>query len=78
MSSKRILLERGEVSLVWGPAGPIEVRGVCKTEAGTEAGMENEDEDVDVFGGAPTSEEVEKKSRSKRAQKNLLTAVLES
>ena len=34
-----------------GPEGPIEVGGVCKTKAGTEADMEDEDEDVDVVGG---------------------------
>ena len=34
-----------------GPEGPIEVGGVCETEAGTEAGVEDEDEDVDVAGG---------------------------
>ena len=34
-----------------GPAGPIEVGGVCKTEAGTEAVVEDEDEDVDVVAG---------------------------
>ena len=34
-----------------GPEGPIEVGGVCKTEAGTEADAEDEDEDVDVVGG---------------------------
>ena len=30
---------------------PIEVGGVCETEAGTEADAEDEDEDVDVVGG---------------------------
>ena len=34
-----------------GPDGPIEVGGVCETEAGTEADVEDEDEDVDVVGG---------------------------
>ena len=34
-----------------GPEGPIEVSGVCETEAGTEADVEGEDEDVDVVGG---------------------------
>ena len=34
-----------------GPEGPIEVGGVCETEAGTEADVEDEDEDVDVVGG---------------------------
>ena len=32
-----------------GPEGPIEVSGVCETEAGTEADVE--DKDVDVVGG---------------------------
>ena len=34
-----------------GPEGPVEVSGVCETEAGTEADAEDEDEDVDVVGG---------------------------
>ena len=34
-----------------GPEGPIEVGGVCETEAGTEADVEDEEEDVDVVGG---------------------------
>ena len=34
-----------------GPEGPIEVGGVCETEAGTEADVEDEDEDVEVVGG---------------------------
>ena len=48
---KKMLLERGEESPVGGPEGPIEVGGVCETEAGTEADVEDEDEDVDVVGG---------------------------
>ena len=43
--------ERGEESPVGGPEGPIEVGGVCETEAGTEADLDGEDEDVDVVGG---------------------------
>ena len=43
--------ERGEVNPVRGPEGPTEVGGVCETEAGTEADVEDEDEDVDVVGG---------------------------
>ena len=43
--------ERGEESPVGGLEGPIEVGGVCKTEAGTEADAEDEDEEVDVVGG---------------------------
>ena len=43
--------ERSEERSVGGPEGPIEVGGVCETEAGTEADMEDEDEDVDVVGG---------------------------
>ena len=34
-----------------GLEGPIEVGGVCETEAGTEADVEDEDEDVDDIGG---------------------------
>ena len=43
--------ERGEESPVGGVEGPIEVGGVCETEAGPEADAEDEDEDVDVVGG---------------------------
>ena len=43
--------ETGGESPVGGPEGPIEVSGVCETEAGTEADMEDEDEDVDVADG---------------------------
>ena len=38
--------ERGEESPVGGPEGPIEVGGVCETDAGTEADVEDEDEDA--------------------------------
>ena len=53
LSPKKRLLERerGEESLVGGPEGPIAVGGVCETEAGTEADVEDEDEDADVVGG---------------------------
>ena len=34
-----------------GPEGSIEVCSVCETEAGTEADVEDEDEDIDVVGG---------------------------
>ena len=43
--------ERGEESPVGCPEGPIEVGGVRKTKAGTEADAEDKDEDVDVVGG---------------------------
>ena len=43
--------ERGEESPLGGPEGSIEVGGVCKTEAGTEADVEDEDKEVDVVGG---------------------------
>ena len=43
--------ERGEESPVGGLEGPIEVGGVSKTVAGSEADKEDEDEDVDVVGG---------------------------
>ena len=42
--------ERGEESPVGGPEGPTEVGGVCETEAGTEADVEDEDEDFDAVG----------------------------
>ena len=42
--------EGGEESLVGGPEGPIEVGGACETEAGTDADVEDEDEDVAVVG----------------------------
>ena len=48
---ERVAGERGEESPVGGIEGPTEVGGVCETEAGTEANVEDEDEDVDVFGG---------------------------
>ena len=35
--------------------GPIEVGGVCETEAGTDVDVEDEDEDVDVVGGVDES-----------------------
>ena len=43
--------ERGEECPLGGPEGPVEVGGVCETEAGTEADVEDEDEDVDIVGG---------------------------
>ena len=45
---EKVAGERGEESPVRGPEG---VGGVCETEAGTEADVEDEDEDVDVVGG---------------------------
>ena len=48
---EKVAGERGEESPVGGPDGPNEVGGVCETEAGTEADVEDEDEDVDVVGG---------------------------
>ena len=48
---KNVAGEIGEDSPVGVPEGPIEVGGVCETEAGTEADVEDEDEDVDVVGG---------------------------
>ena len=48
---KKVAGDRGEESTVGGPEGPIVVGGVCETEAGTEADVEDEDEDVDVVGG---------------------------
>ena len=43
--------ERGEESPVGGLERPVEVGGVCRTDAGTDADAEDEDEDVDVVGG---------------------------
>ena len=43
--------ERGEEIPVGSVEGPIEVGGVCETEAGTEVDAEDEDKDVDVVGG---------------------------
>ena len=51
MPEEKVVGERGEESPVGGPDGRIEVGDVCETEAGTEADMEDEDEDVDVVGG---------------------------
>ena len=48
---KKLAGERGEESPVGGPEGRTEVGGVCETEADTEVGVEDEDEDVDVVGG---------------------------
>ena len=42
---------RGEESPVGGLERPVEVGGVCETEAGTEGDVEDEDEEVDVVGG---------------------------
>ena len=43
--------ERGEESPVGGLERLVEVGGVCEAEAGTEADVEDVDEDVDVGGG---------------------------
>ena len=43
--------ERGEESPLGGLERPVEVGGVCGSEAGTEADVEDEDEEVDVVGG---------------------------
>ena len=48
---EKVAGKRGEEGPVGGPEGPIEVGGVFETEAGTEADVEDEDEDVDVVGG---------------------------
>ena len=48
---EKVAIERGGEKPVGGPEGPTEVGGGCKTEAGTEADVEDEDEDVDVVGG---------------------------
>ena len=51
VAEEKVAGERSEQSLVGGAKGPIEVGGVCETEAGTEVDVEDEDEDVDVVGG---------------------------
>ena len=48
---EKVAGERGEESPVGVPEGSIEVGGVCQAEAGTEADVEDEDEDVGVVGG---------------------------
>ena len=48
---ENVAVKRGEESPVGGPEGPIEVGGVCETEAGTDVDVEDEDEEVDVVGG---------------------------
>ena len=49
---EKIAGERGEESPVGGPDGPPEAGGVCETEGGTEADVEDEDQDVDIVGGS--------------------------
>ena len=48
---EKVAGERGEESPVRAPEGPNEVSGVCETEAGAEAVVEDKDEDFDVVGG---------------------------
>ena len=48
---KKVAGERGEENPVGGPDGPNEVGRVCKTKAGTEADVEDEDHNSDVVGG---------------------------
>ena len=50
MSPKRKLLER-QARRPEGSEGPNKVSGVCETEAGTEARVEDANEDLDVVGG---------------------------
>ena len=52
---EKVAGERGEESPVRGPEGQNEVSGVCEAEAGSEANMEDEDEDVDVVDGVDES-----------------------
>ena len=47
---EKVAGETGEESPPRGPEGPNEVGDVCEVEAGTEANVEGEDEDVDVVG----------------------------
>ena len=70
-----------------GPEGPIEVGGVCETDAGTEVDVGDEDEDVDVVGGVDevgvsgyeseglTLSEI---LRRKRLEKNVSEGVLDT
>ena len=51
LSPKKMLLEKEARRVLWEVQKPIEVVGVCETEAGTGADAEDEDEDVDVVGG---------------------------
>ena len=51
VSEENVAGDKGEESPMGGPEGPIEVSGVCETEAGTEADVEDEDKDVDVVCG---------------------------
>ena len=48
---EKVAGERGDESRVGGLDGPNEVSGVCETEAGTDADVGDEDEDVDVVEG---------------------------
>ena len=61
--------ERGQESPVGGPKGPTEVGGVCETEAGTEADVEDEDEDVDVLGGVDEVGSLDTSLRDSRSQR---------
>ena len=70
-----------------GPEGPIEVGGVCETEACTEADVEDEDEDVDVVGGVDEVGVSEYESEGftlseillrKRLQKNVSEGVVDT
>ena len=47
---KKVARERGEESPLRSADGPIEVGGVYETEAGAEADVKDEDEDVGVVG----------------------------
>ena len=64
--------EGGEESPVGGLERPIEVGGVCETEAGTEADAEAEDEDVDVVGGVDEGGLSGYELRDSRCQKSFV------
>ena len=75
---EKVAGERGEKSPVRSPEGPNEVGGVCETEAGTEADVEDEDEDVDVVGGVDEVgvsgyESLDTSLRDSRSQKSCVT-----
>ena len=72
---EKVAGERGEESPVRGPDGPIEVGGVCETEAGTEADVEDKEyfdgvDEVGVSGyeseGFTLSEILRRKRLAKR------------
>ena len=79
---EKVVGKRGEDSPVGGPEGAGEVGGVCKTEAGAEADVEDEDQDFEVVGvsryefeGFTLSEIVRRK---RLAKKNVSEGVVDT